>query len=94
MPDIVISYEQLQTAATEFSNQAGELEAILGKIQSQLDTLAPVFQGRTAEKFQTLMTEWTKDARNIQEVLAQVGQDLNNTVERFQNDDESTSKRF
>lgn len=94
MSDIVISYEQLQSAAREFNNQAGELEAILGKIQSQLESLSGAFRGRTAEQLQTLMAEWTKDARNIQEVLTQVGQGLNKTVARFQEDDESTSKLF
>lgn len=94
MSDLVMPFEQLLSAASEFSNQAGELEAILGKIQGQLETLSGAFRGRTAERFQTLMAEWTKDMGNIQEVLTQVGQGLNKTVADFQEYDESASKRF
>lgn len=94
MSDLIIPFAQLQDAASQFTNQAGDLEIMLSKIQEQLNSLSGAFRGKTAEKFQILMEEWTKDAGNIQQVLAQVGQGLTKTVERFQEEDVDISGLF
>jgi WXG100 family type VII secretion target len=91
---ILVTYEDLQIAASQFNSKAAELEQMLQQVQSQIQSLASTWQGQAASQFAALMGQWTTDVNGIRTILGEISQHLNQAASVYQETDLSISRGF
>lgn len=91
---ILATPEEMRSAANSLDSKAQELLSMLQQIQSQIDSLSPMWQGQAAANFTALMAQWSSDVRGIENVLSTVSNNLKQAAQSYEDADLSISRGF
>src|SRR5690242_13533648 len=74
---------ELNAAATRIKSQALDLNQMLQKIRTEIESLNSTWQGQAASRFDQLMSEYRSDSLGIDEVLSEVSQHLTQAAQSY-----------
>lgn len=69
MAGITVTPEQLSDASRQLNNGAGQIDAILAQLSSQIAPLQSEWRGAAQASFEALWNEWQSGAKQLHEAL-------------------------
>lgn len=94
MPNILVTPEQLQSAAGQLNAGAANIEASLQQLAAQVAPLQGEWRGQAQTQFQSLWDEWQRSAAGIQHALHGLSQLTNSAAATYSDTEHSIASSF
>jgi early secretory antigenic target protein ESAT-6 len=92
--NIRVTPEQLQQVSTQLTAGAGNVDATLAQLASQVAPLGSDWAGVAQVRFQQLWMEWQTNARGLQEALNGIAQLMGQAAANYESTEQSIATSF
>lgn len=94
MSSISMSYEDLQTYASNYDSESEEVNALIGRLDTLMNDLMASWEGQAAQAFDGQYQELKPSIQNLETLLADIGTQLRNVSTMTQEFEQGMSSSF
>ncbi len=94
MSDLKVNFSTVSTAAADIASGAGQLEATLTDMDSQLQPLKANWQGEAFASYEAAKAKWTAAITDMKALLADIGRQVDTSGQDYQAAERQNTNRF
>lgn len=94
MSDLKVNFSTLSAAAADINSGANQLEATLGDMDAQLQSLRASWTGESAAAYQGAKAKWTTAITDMKTLLTQIGSAVDTSGQQYQATERGNTARW